>query len=85
MHTNVGAFADGTTATKDLQLFTSGQAKPQPMGWHSLINEYSKQSPISGETPYVISGAEKLQAYQYASSVFSGNVDGYDPNKATST
>ena len=84
MHTNVGAYADGTTATKDLLLFTSGQAKPQPMGWHSLINEYSKQSPVSGETPYVISGAEKLQAYQYASSVFSGNVDGYDPNKATS-
>ena len=85
MHTNVGAYADGTTLTKDLLLFTSGQAKPQPMGWNTLVNEYSQQSPVSGETPYVISGAEKMQAYQYASSVFSGNVDGFDPNKASST
>ena len=81
MHTNVGAYADTTVATKDLLLFTSGQAKPQPMGWNSLINEYSQQSPNSPEMPVILSGAEKMQAYSYASNVFSGNVDGFDANK----
>lgn len=86
LHAGVGTSYDGVIGAQDLNLFTGGaQAKPNPMGWFPFNNEYSKQNPNCDETPYIISGSAKLQAYECSKTVFAGNTDGFDPNKSCFT
>lgn len=67
-----------------LKLFretSEGNAVPQPMGMFALEDEFDAQLGSLGTARTVISGSKKIAAWNYAKSIFAGNVDGADNNR----
>lgn len=56
---------------------SNGTAVPQPLAFFSMIEELQRQG-LGSERPTVISGTPKLRAYEFAGTIFDGNLDGAD-------
>jgi len=74
-----------SVAPKKLAIFcpdpTTGKVVPQPMGFHSVLNEYNWQTHgMTTEAPVFVSGSSLFGAYAFSQGIFQGNTDGADSN-----
>jgi len=63
-------------------LSATAPVNPQPLAWYPLHREYEDMG-VADRTPYVVGGSLYFRSFNWSNDVgiFSGNVDGMDPNK----